>query len=71
MTSFNIPYFLFPYSKHNEMKQQLIESIQKEEGVAVTNRDKISKTDWYVNKDWQEKEYIKFLNEKFEANDAE
>jgi hypothetical protein len=61
MTSFNIPYFLFPYSKHNEMKQQLIESIQKEEGVAVTNRDKISKTDWYVNKDWQEKEYIKLL----------
>jgi hypothetical protein len=61
MTSFNIPYFLFQYSKHNEVKEKLITAIHNEDGVAVDDKDKISKTDWYVNKDWQNKEYINIL----------
>ena len=61
MNYFKLPYFLFPYSKHKEIKQSLIETLYKEEGVPVNNIDNIKKTDWFINYDNKDKTYIDLL----------
>lgn len=70
MNYFKLPYFLFPYSKHDEIKEHVIEEIYKEEGVSInlsnnsvnsTDDDLIEKTDYYINYDNKNKTYIDLL----------
>lgn len=61
MSYFKLPYFLFPYSKHVEMKEELINTISEENGVTVDNLDQIEKTDYFVSYENKKKKYHDLL----------
>lgn len=64
MNSFKIPYFLFKYSEHDKVKDKLRQAILNADGQSVkTERDTITKTDWWHDGSWNEKDYIKILVE--------
>ena len=59
---FKIPYFLFKFSNHDIVKNQLIDIITKDiSGPNPDKKDKISKTDWMSSKSYSSKEYFKVL----------
>jgi hypothetical protein len=70
MSYFRLPYFLFPYSKHDEIKEHVIKEIYKEEGNSVnvctnsvnsTDDDLIEKTDYYITYTERRNKYQELL----------
>ena len=61
---FNIPFFLFPFSRHKEIKKDLINLLKIDDGKNFnSNQDQITKTDWFIGKQFQDKTYYKLLKE--------
>jgi hypothetical protein len=61
MSYFRLPYFLFPYSKHAEIKNDLIDAIYEETGISIDNIDQIKKTDFFTSYDKRKKKYHELL----------
>lgn len=59
---FNIPSFLFKFTNHDTIKDQLVSIIYHDNsGPNLDKKDQISKTDWHTSRMFANKEYFKLL----------